>query len=66
MTNVKQDFIKVHCPKCSNRRLFDLAGYSNGVVRIKCPQCRNEVELQLDKCNEDRNKRLIAFYRNHK
>lgn len=23
MTNVKQDFIKVHCHKCSDRRLFD-------------------------------------------
>ena len=40
--------IRVHCPSCSNSRLFDLTGDCSGILRIKCPRCRKEVEIQLD------------------
>ena len=54
--------IKVHCPKCSNQRLFDLYGPARGTVRIKCPACRQEVELHLEKCDRKREARMNAYF----
>ena len=47
-----------------NGRLFDIGLEAKGTVRIKCPVCRNPVEIQLENCDESRQKRLIAYYRN--
>lgn len=57
-------FLKVHCPKCGNGRLFDVGLEARGTIRIKCPVCKNSVEIQLEKCDESRQKRLSAYYRN--
>ncbi len=55
--------IKVHCPNCSNKRLFDLYGKAEGILKIKCPVCRKEVEIQLGGCDEQRQSRLTAYFR---
>lgn len=61
---IEKIFLKVHCPCCGNGRLFDIGLEAKGTVRIKCPVCRNPVEIQLENCDESRQKRLIAYYRN--
>lgn len=53
---------QVHCPRCRNRRLFDLREGGSGKIRIKCPVCKEIVELELEKCDEQRQRRLIAYY----
>ena len=58
--------IRVHCPSCSNSRLFDLTGDCSGILWIKCPRCRKEVEIQLAHCNEQRYRKQIFYYRTHK
>lgn len=45
-TEIHQD-VKVHCPNCSNKRLFDCGSTAEGIVRIKCPVCRSVVVIDL-------------------
>ena len=62
---IEQERIKVHCPRCANSRLFDLSGRCSGILHIKCPKCKKEVEIQLEHCNEQQYKRQITYYRIH-
>lgn len=55
--------VKVHCPRCRNQRLFDLQGTARGTIRIKCPVCKHEVEVHLEKCDEKRQARMNAYFR---
>jgi len=36
----------VRCPECQ-RRLMDKVTATNGVIEIKCPQCRKVVKVNL-------------------
>ena len=40
--------IRVHCPKCSFKRLFDVAEPAGGIIKIKCPSCKAMLELDLE------------------
>ena len=44
---IEKTFLKVHCPCCGNGRLFDIGLEAKGTVRIKCPVCRNPVEIHF-------------------
>lgn len=57
------ELLKVHCPNCANSRLFDLYGKGSGTLKIKCPVCKQEVQIHLEKCDEKRQQRLTAYYR---
>lgn len=39
--------IHVHCPNCSNQRLFDIEAGAEGNVKIKCLKCKSVVYIQL-------------------
>ena len=34
------------CPKCG-RRIFDKVTPTSGVIEIKCPQCKQVIEIDL-------------------
>lgn len=38
----------VHCPKC-RWRILDKISPTSGEIQIKCPRCRQEVQLNLSK-----------------
>ena len=59
-----EERLHIHCPKCSNQRLLDLCG--KGIIKIKCPICRQEVILHLEECDKEREKRLYVDYRKKK
>lgn len=61
-----EEIIKIHCPNCANSRLFDLYGKGSGILKIKCPVCRQEVQIHLEKCDGKRQKRLTTYYRMRK
>lgn len=44
--------IRVHCPNCSNQRLFDIESGAEGNVKIKCPKCKSVVFIQLHLVNK--------------
>ncbi len=54
---IEKTFLKVHCPCCGNGRLFDIGLEAKGTVRIKCPVCRNPVEIHFVRysCNKQSN-----------
>lgn len=58
-----KQFVKIHCPNCANGRLFDLYGKGSGTLKIKCPVCKQEAEIHLEKCDMARQRRLTAYYR---
>jgi len=39
--------IKVKCPVCSNKRLFDLVSATQAELIIKCPKCKKLIHLSL-------------------
>lgn len=41
---MEQD-IHVACPCCKNGRLFDANPNTDGIIKIKCPICRNVVAI---------------------
>lgn len=41
---MEQD-IHVACPCCKNKRLFDANPNTEGIIKIKCPICRNVVAI---------------------
>lgn len=43
--------IHVHCPNCSNQRLFDIEAGAEGNIKIKCPKCKAVVFIQLHLVN---------------
>ena len=45
MTKMERKII-VRCPKCK-WRIMDKATPTSGVIEIKCPNCRNVVQLDL-------------------
>ncbi|RDY32002.1 hypothetical protein [Lachnotalea glycerini] len=54
--------IHVHCPNCSNKRLFDCGLFSEGIVRIKCPCCKAVSVINLQYVTErQRRKRFEAY-----
>lgn len=37
--------IKIKCPVCSNKRLMDLVSGKDGELLIKCPKCKNIIDI---------------------
>ena len=62
MKSTTDDEIHVHCPNCSNKRLFDCGLNAEGIVRIKCPYCKAVSVINLQHVTErQRRKRLEAY-----
>lgn len=40
--------IRVHCPNCLNKRLFDCGATSKGIIKIKCPCCKVVAVINLN------------------
>jgi len=56
--------IHVHCPNCSNKRLFDCGVASEGIIRIKCPCCTEVSVINLKHVTEQqRQRRMVAYSR---
>lgn len=56
--------IHVHCPNCSNKRLFDCGLSAEGMVKIKCPCCRAVSIINLQHVTkQQRRKRLESYQR---
>ena len=56
--------IHVHCPNCSNKRLFDCGAASKGIIRIKCSCCKSVSVINLQHVTEQqRRKRIVAYHR---
>ncbi len=39
--------VRVHCPCCKNRRLFDADPNTEGIIKIKCPICKAVVAVSF-------------------
>ena len=39
--------VKVACPCCKNKRLFDADPDTEGIIKIKCPICRCVVAVSF-------------------
>lgn len=39
--------LKVSCPCCKNRRLFDVLQDTEGIIQIKCPCCKRIIQISL-------------------
>lgn len=39
--------IRVPCPCCRNKRLFDADPHTEGNIQIKCPICKSVIEISL-------------------
>ena len=38
--------VSKRCPKC-NWRILDKVTPTTGVIKLKCPRCKNEIEIDL-------------------
>lgn len=54
--------IHVHCPNCSNKRLFDCRTGAEGIIKIKCPCCRSVSVINLQHVTEEQRKKRLAAY----
>ncbi|MHB8129265.1 MAG: hypothetical protein ACYDEX_09730 [Mobilitalea sp.] len=57
------DGIHVHCPRCSNKRLFDCGLEAEGIIRIKCPCCREVSVINLQHVTEEQKRKRFAAYK---
>lgn len=48
----------VHCPYCKNKRLFDIEYGAIGTVKIKCPICKNIVDIKLEKIIQSKSEHI--------
>ena len=39
--------IKIQCPVCANKRLFDLVCGRDGELLIKCPRCKSIIDVSF-------------------
>jgi len=59
---VSEGEIHVHCPNCSNKRLFDCGASAEGIIKIKCPCCKIVSVINLQHVSErHRSKRITAY-----
>lgn len=54
--------IRVHCPKCSFNRLFDCTTSAEGIIKIKCPSCKNILVINLQQVVMNRQKKRRNGY----
>ena len=47
--NGTKDFkgVMIHCPNCSNKHLFEASTRCEGMIQIKCKDCRQVVTIDL-------------------
>lgn len=50
----REKTIPVPCHYCSNTRLFDCKESAQGVIEIKCPQCKVVSTIDLQHVNQRR------------
>ena len=54
--------IHVKCPNCPNKRLFDCGATSEGIIKVKCPSCKEVAEISLQYVSlRYKRKRLAAY-----
>lgn len=44
---IMQKEIRVACPCCKNRRLFDADPNIEGIIKIKCPICKEVIAVSF-------------------
>ena len=55
--------IHVHCPNCSNQRLFDCGAASEGIIKIKCPCCKAVAVINLQHVSDSYKRKRLAAYK---
>ena len=55
--------IRVHCPNCSNKRLFDCGTEAEGIIKIKCPCCKAVSVINLQHVTKKQRTIRFAAYR---
>ena len=58
----REKMIHVHCPICSNKRLFDLSECSEGGLTVQCPRCKQEVVIDFRNVIEKRQRKRKKRY----
>lgn len=58
----EDDEIHVHCPFCSNKRLFDTTESNEGIIKIKCPSCKVVAVINLTNISEAQKKKRLRAY----
>lgn len=59
----REKVIHVPCPYCTNTRLFDSKESAVGIIEIKCPQCKEIIEIDLEKVNRKRREKRYKGYK---
>jgi len=54
--------IHVLCPSCSNKRLFDCGTSAEGIIKIKCPCCREVSVINLQHVTQKQRMKRFAAY----
>lgn len=62
MKSTREKDIQVHCPYCSQKRLFDCEESSQGIVKIKCPTCKSIVYFNLQLISEQHRRKRLEGY----
>ncbi|MHB8130006.1 MAG: hypothetical protein ACYDEX_13500 [Mobilitalea sp.] len=62
MKSKKNQEIHVHCPYCSNKRLFDCTVPAEGIIKIKCPSCRTILAINLQIVSMHQQKKRLMSY----
>lgn len=58
--NMQESYVRVECPCCSNKRLFDIDNMGEAHIEIKCPICKGVIKIFLHK-NIFRTERIAAY-----
>ncbi|MBR3276654.1 MAG: hypothetical protein IKG08_08665 [Eubacterium sp.] len=53
--------IRVACPCCRNKRLFDVDPETDGTIVIKCPVCRQVVAVSFHGKHKETSARMKAY-----
>lgn len=56
---MQESCVRVACPCCSNKRLFDTDNNGEAHIEIKCPICKGVIKIYLHK-NIIRTERIAA------
>lgn len=57
--NNQEKIVTVRCPVC-DQRIFDTAIETTGLIAIKCPRCKNFIDIKLSKNTNTRKYKIIS------